>query len=278
VYRLEGGAEEVTAQCLGQVAQEYPWPGANPPEQLKLSADTAPTPSGRAGLEHVALLTTHNQGATRGIREATPLVRACLDRGGPVRPGLVFRVTTQPVNVTGQLLTAPGSTTTVQPAPLVSDVERCVQAVLAATEYPGPRTLLLDFSRGQPGLPASPPDQVAWYFEPPGTPPSSGAIDPVEAQAAIAGIQPQVSACWDEVVSRRGGVGGGRSLRMRVQPSGELQFVQVVADQSTGGAGEAVDYLLDRCLVREAHRASLPRPEGDAADFIYSWVFAVREL
>jgi hypothetical protein len=87
--------------------------------------------------------------------------------------------------------------------------------------------------------------------------------------------QDKVSACWESALVRRAGLSGGRSVRLRVAPSGEVVFGHVVSNQSNS-EDEAVDFLLDKCLVEIARATRFPNASGGNADAIYSWVFARR--
>ncbi|MBX5481763.1 MAG: hypothetical protein IRZ16_07965 [Myxococcaceae bacterium] len=275
MFEPHDGASNSTGRCLRQVLWEYPW-RADVPDTVEVSPPRRP-PNGWATLEHVRLL-SGAAGFTerRGVLDPIPLVHACVRHGAGLRPGVVFVVRTEPVRVS-TFLGGPGQT--LVPTAPANDSERCVQAVLASTVYPGPRTFRFDFSRGTPPGDPAPFSEVAAYFEPPNLTDATGEVDRGEVKAALAGLQPEISKCWEEALARRGGVAGARTLRLRVLPSGRLAFAQVVSERVSpvGVQAEAVDYLLDRCLVSAVMRAQIPQPRGGPAELGYSWVFALRQ-
>lgn len=273
MFETHGGASNTTGRCLRQVLWEYPW-RADVPQTVELSAPKAP-PSGWAVLEHVRLLSsTGGQPSGRGVLDAIPLVHACLRNGTGLRPGVVFYVQTQPVRVF-PLIAGPGQSYAA--SFVANDSERCVQAVLASTLYPSVRPYKFDFARGAaPGEPAA-LDDVAHYFEPKGLPDAPGAMDMSMAKAALQGLNPKISVCWESALDRRAGIAGSRTLRIRVQSSGAVAFAQVVSDRALSGDAEAIDYLLDRCLAQVVTAAKIPPPEGGAAELAYTWNFALRQ-
>ena len=275
MFEPQNGASNATGRCLRQVMWEYPWRG-DVPDSVELAPPKQPA-HGWATLEHVRLLANAaGFGPERGVLDPIPLVNACLRYGTGLRPGVVFFVQTQPIRVFAFIAGPEHSYAASFPS---NDSERCVQAVLASTVYPGPRTYRFDFSRGTPPGEPAPRAEVAQYFEPPNLVQATGELDRAEAKAALSGLQPQVSQCWEEALGRRGGVAGARTLRLRVLPSGKLAFAQVVSGQLGLGAtqAEAIDYLLDRCLVTAVMGAKIPPPAGGPAELAYSWVFALRQ-
>lgn len=271
-FETKGGATNAVGRCLRQVLWEYPWRG-DIPETIEVTPPSEP-PHGWATLEHIRLLSSASFGADRGVLDPIPLVQACVRHGGGLRPGLVFAVRTQPVRV---FALAAGIGSAFKPTEVVSGAERCVQAVLSSTVYPGSRSYILDFSRGTPpGEPAA-LAEVAQYLDPAGAKEATGNLDFSHAKAALQGLQPAIGACWEATLNRRAGVSGARTFRIRVEPSGKVAFAQVIADRSSGAGTEAVDYLLDRCIADAVRSAKIPPPEGGAAEFAYSWVFALRQ-
>lgn len=260
------GAPNTVGRCLQQVTWSYPWDGPIP-EALVVTPPAA-RPSGWIYLAWVTLLGETSLTARPGILRPAPLVRACLEQGTSFRAGLRFKVQPQPVRVL--LLSANGA-----PDRAVTDSERCVEAVLAATAYPGTRTLDLSFPDFTGAPPAAPAREVAHYFGPAGPPQPEGTVDPMTAKERIATRQPAVAACWEEALARRAGLSGARTLRIRLTPDGGVAFAQVVANRSDRDE-EAVDYLLDACLVGAISSLRLPPPGGGGGEFAYSWVFAHR--
>lgn len=270
MFEPKNGASNSVGRCLRQVLWLYPWRG-DLPERVELSPPRGP-PSGWAVLEHVRLLASDAYPSERGVVDPVPLVQGCFAYGVGVRSGVAFYVRTQPVRV---FALAQGTEDGSHPTEVVTDTERCVQAVLASTVYPGSRNYTFDFSRGASGGDPAPREALAHYFEPAGLQDATGVIDQSRARAALAELGPSISTCWNGALARRGGVSGGRTLRIRVEPSGGVAFVQVVGNHSDG-AGDAVDYLLDKCVADAVRSAKLPPPEGGAGEFAYSWVFALR--
>ncbi len=159
--------------------------------------------------------------------------------------------------------------------PLLTDAERCVAAVLASAVYPTSRALEFDFS-DLAAAPAPAPDaEVASYFGFPGAPPS-GSLPDAQVQQAMVQAKDAVASCWDSTLARRGGVAGARTLAIRVGPSGFVTGARI-APNASDLADEAVDYLLDQCLVAAVSPLLLGTPQGGAeAEVKYSWVFAHR--
>lgn len=265
VFESEG-APNTVGRCLQQVAWSYPWEGAVP-DTLALTSP-ATRPSGWVYLAHVTLLDETSLSSAQGLSRPAPLVRACLEQGTSFRKGLRFRVQPQPASVS--LLSDTGA-----PDRAVTDAERCVEAVLAATAWPGTRTLEFSFPdfNGAPAAAAA--REVAHYFGPPGPPSPEGTVDPLTAKERISERQPAVSACWEAALARRAGLSGARTLRIRLTPDGAVAFTQVIANRSDRDE-EAVDYLLDTCLVGAVSPLRLPPPGGGGGEFAYSWVFAHR--
>ena len=272
LFETRNGAPNSVGRCLRQVVWLYPWRG-DLPETVEFGPPQQ-RPNGWAVLEHVRLLASGTFGPERGLVDPIPLVHACVTHGSGVRPGVVFHVQPRPIRVQ-PLIAGIGSTFTTTAA--ITDSERCIQAVLGSTVYPGTRTFLFDFSRGTaPGEPA-PLSEVSQYFEPPDLQDATGLLELAQARAVLKSLQPQVGQCWETAINRRGGISGGRTLRIRVQPTGQIAFAQVVSDHGEGTGAEAVDYLLDRCLAATILQAKIPPPEGGPAELAWSWVFALRQ-
>ncbi len=264
MFETAGGASASVGRCMREVAWVYPWGPGERPSRLEVLPPDRPA-SGWAALAYVRLLSEGLYPDDRGLLDAAPGVRACLARGLGVRPGVRFVVAASPV----QVMVEGGG----EPAP-VTDSERCVVAVLGATQYPGTRGYALDFSSLE-GAPA-PADasSVSVYFAE-ALPAAIGAIDPARAREALALRGPAVAACWEAALGRRAGLAGRRSMRIRVGPSGRVESAQVVGNQSDAG-GEAADLLLDQCLARAVAGAKFEGVTGGSAELVYSWVFARR--
>jgi len=261
------GAPNPVGRCLQQVAWLYPWEGALP-ETLAVTPP-AQRPSGWTYLAYATLLAEGGFSPERGLLNPAPLVRACLAQGTGYRRNLRFYVEPQPVRVSVHDGERPGADRA------VTDSERCVEAVLAATVYPGTRPLELSFPDSTGAPPAAPAREVAPYFGPPGPPQPEGQIDPSAAKERITERQPAVSACWEAALVRRPELSGARTLRIRIGPDGAVVFGQIVANRSDREE-EAADYLLDACLARAVASLHFPPPGGGGAEFAYSWVFAHR--
>jgi hypothetical protein len=265
VFESEG-APNTVGRCMQQIAWEFPWEGP-PPEQLVLTPPAA-RPSGWTSLAYVTLLSEGSYTPERGLLRPAPLVRACLE-GGAHRKALRYRVQPHPVRVSvldGERAGADRA---------VTDAERCVEAVLAATVYPSSRVLELSFQDFNGAPAAAPAREVAAYFGPPGPPVPEGELDALVAKDRISARQPAVSACWDAALGRRDGFSGARTLRIRFSPDGAVAFAQVISNRSDREL-EAADYLLDACLVGAVSSLRLPPPGGGGAELAYSWVFARR--
>ena len=271
MFEVKNGASNAVGRCVRQVVWLYPWRG-DVPEKVEIAPPSTP-PNGWAVLEHIRLLSSDAYAASKGVMDPIPLVQACLQYGHGLRPGLLFYVQTQPVRVFPMMQGLGDSVKATEP---VADSERCVQAVLSSTVYPGSRTFVFDFSRGLSAGDPAPEDAVAFYLEPQGVQEAKGALDQTAAKAAIAELNPAVGACWEAALNRRAGVSGARTFRIRVEPTGAVGFAQVIGNQSPG-ATDAVDYLLDQCVAKAVLGARIPPPEGGAAEFAYSWVFALRQ-
>lgn len=273
VFEAVEGAPNSTGRCMQEIAWQYPWRRSEIPATLSLSPPEV-RPSGWTYLDYVALLgESLPRGGNRGIADPAPLIRVCLDHEG-FRPHIRYRVQTQPVRVSVfsevSRIEDPAERRTESDA-ATTDAERCVQAVLASTDYATAKDFEFEFSDIS-GAPAPAPDaDVALYFAKPGL-----SEMPLPGEAVHEGLahgQAAVGACWEAALQRRAGLFGARSVRVAVDASGHVTSAQVVSNRSTS-RDEAVDYLLDRCLV-EAVRAV--KFEASApASFTYSWVFARR--
>lgn len=271
VFEARNGATNSVGRCARQVAWEFPWT-APLPQSVSLTKPQR-MPDGWTVLEHIRLLSSQQFGPERGLIDPIPLVAACLEQGDRLRPDLEFRALTQPVRVFPM---AAGIGAARRPSEPITDAERCVQAVLASTVYPGSRSYAFDFGRGTSPQPAAPVSRVAHYFVAAGQQEATGELDLAQAKAALGGVQPAVAQCWERALMRRGGLSGARTFRIRVLSSGHVESVQVVADRSTVKE-EAADYLLDQCVAAAVLEAKIPPPEGGPGEFAYTWVFALRQ-
>lgn len=240
-----------TGRCMREVADTYPWGADRPSGELTL---TPAQPSGWAVLAWVKLLAASRFAPERGLLDPAPYVAACLQKSSP-RPGTQYAIrwgTSLSVNVL--------------PAGAISDTERCIEAVLGATAWPGTRPFTVDFPAS--GAVASTAD-VAFYFS------RDAAVIPLDAQRvhdALALTRPAVAACWESALNRRAGLSGGRTVKISVGEDGAVTHVAIAANASDARA-TAADYLLDRCLVAAVKTARFGPGAGDTA---FSWVFGDR--
>ncbi len=260
-FEAQDGASNSTARCLREIATSVP--GKRPAGEVKVAPPQKP-PSGWVVLAYVQLLSPMRFGAERGVLEPAPLIRACLAQGDAPRPGVRFVVAFDS-ELKVKLEAADGLTE----APL-TDSERCIEAVLGATVWPGTRPFKLDFSGRDPAGTSARGD-VGLYFGPGGG--AVQALDPVKVKEGISTRGPMVSACWEAALLRRAGLGGGRSVRLRVDDTGAVSHASILGNVSAEPV-TAADYLLDSCLV--AATRTVRFPAGGAGDGIYSWIFAER--
>ena len=243
-------ADNSTGRCVREIAQTYPWAGDRPSGELEVKPVQ---PSGWAVLAWVKLLAATRFGPERGLLDPAPLVAACLAQG-QVRSGTSWAIRWDPALRVSAL-----------PAGVLTDQERCVEAVLGATAWPSSRAFTFSFSGAAP----KPGGDVSFYY------PKDGTAAPLDAQRvhdAIALVKPAVGVCWENALNRRAGIGGGRTVRITVGEDGSVAHV-AVANNATDARGSAADYLLDRCLVGAVKGARFGPGAGDTA---YSWVFGDR--
>lgn len=255
VFEATGGASNSTGRCLVEIATSYP-------DRKTDSVELAPPskrPSGWATLAYVQLLSAARFGPERGLLDPAGLVRACLSKGDGLRVGARFQVTFDP-DVKVRLESSDGRL-----MPPLTAGERCAEAVLGATAWPSTRSFTLEFES-----PSGGEGEVSIYFGPEG---AQGGLDPVKVKEAMGARGSSVSACWEQALSRRPGLGGGRSVRLRVGEAGTVTHVWVVGNFSAEPLTLA-DYLLDVCLTSAAKSAHFPG--GSPGDAVYSWVFAQR--
>ena len=255
VFEASGGASNSTGRCLVEVASSYP-------DKEAVEVEVVPPvhrPSGWAGLEYVRLLAATRFGPERGVLDPAPLVRACISKGDGLRAGSRFQISFDP-DVKVRLESLDGA-----PMTPITGSERCVDAVLNATAWPGTRPLTLELDSATGG--AGP---VEMYF---GFDGAQGALDPVKVKEGMSSRAPAVAQCWDQALARHAGLGGGRSIRLRVDDTGAVTQVAVAGNVSAEPI-TAADYLLDQCLIGVTRTAHFPA--GSAGDAVYSWVFARR--
>ena len=100
----------------------------------------------------------------------------------------------------------------------------------------------------------------------------TGVVDPQVVKDTLSTRMGGIGVCWEMALTRRAGLGGGRSMRLNIAQSGNLTSVAVVANVSNQPRS-AADYLLDQCLFQQVREARFPSGGGSA---VYSWVFADR--
>jgi hypothetical protein len=255
MFEASEGASNSTARCLREIAASYP--------DRKLGelqvAPPARRASGWAVLGYVQLLSSRRFGPERGLLDPAPLVRACLSKGEALRAGTRFQISNDPsLKVT--LESSDGF-----PIAPITGAERCVEAVLGSTAWPGTRPFTLEFEAAGDGR-----GEVDLYFA---MDAAKGGLDPALVKEAMSTRGPAVGACWEEALARRAGLSGGRSIRMRIDEAGTVTQASIVGNVSAEPT-TAADYLLDVCL---AHAAKLAHfPSGAPGDAVYSWVFAQR--
>lgn len=271
------GAGNAVGRCLQQIAWEYPWAPGAVPDSLEVSPPVV-RPSGWVYLAYVSLLSEPLFKPERGLLRPAPLVRACLEQGSGFREHLRYRVRAHPVRVSvfSELtaLERPQARRTEEDQ-AVTDTERCIQAVLASTLYPGTKNFELEFSDLTYAPPPARPAEVSQYFPPRDVPVVTGRLDPGVIRDRLSSRAGAVKACWEAALGRRSGLFGGRTFRVRVDASGAVAFSHVVANRSDQ-EDEAVDYLLDRCLAEAVASVRFPPVEGGGAELAYSWVFERR--
>jgi hypothetical protein len=260
-------------RCAREIAWNYPW-GTDVPESLSVTPPVF-RPSGWKYLAYVALVSEVEE--SRGLTRPGPLVRACLANGAGARPKIRYRVQTSPVRVSAFFEVESAANPMVDrrtkhDVPL-TDSERCVTAVLAATAYPSSRNLELEFSDLAVAPPAAETASVALYFATPGVDPT-GMVEEEALRSALGLQQQAVEACWEDALRRRAGLAGERTFRVRLDGVGRLLSTHIVP--AVDRTAEAVDYILDRCLAGVLSSGKFPASGGNGAEFAYSWNFRLR--
>jgi hypothetical protein len=247
-FEVQGGASNSVGWCLRELATSVP-SALRPSEKREVGPPPSP-PSLWAALAWVKLLAPGRFGVERGLLDPAPLAAACIERGA--RPGLVQLEQLPVLTVRG----LPGL-----------EAERCLEAVLGSTAWPSPKELTLQV--GPPPRSVAAAGDVAHYFSPdsePGPP-----MDPQLIRETMRGASGQVSACWNEALVRRAGLGGSRTFRFRTDDAGRVTIAWVASALAEGPV--AADYLLDACLARVVRGLRFVGARGDG---LYTWVFATR--
>lgn len=252
VFEAKDGASNSTARCLREIAAAYPWT-ERPTGSIDVSPPAQPL-DGWAVLAWVKLLSPARFGPERGLTDPAPLVSACVDAAGPARPktGFIVRHT-------------PGFEVRVLSGAL-AESERCIEAVLGSTAWPSSREVYFELP---PGRGPQAQGDASLYVAPKVA--TGAALDPMTVKETVRMAGPAVSACWEEALARRAGLGGGRTFRFRVDDSGTVTHAWVTGNLSDGPV--AADYLLDRCLAKALKALHFPLVGGDG---VYTWVFATR--
>lgn len=249
VFEAKGGASNSTGWCVREIATSIP--GRPFTGALEVGPPKEP-PELWAVLAWVKLLSPSRYGPEKGLLDPASLAAACVESG---RPG--------------------AGVVAVEHAPLLVvrgfrqlDAERCLEAVLASTAWPSPREL-----RMRLGTPAPrdvvPAGDVAHYFAPPGE--ARGTLEAQTVRDTLRAQGAKVSACWNEALTRRAGLGGGRTFRFRTDEAGQVTAAWISTTLSD--APPAVDAILDRCLAEVLRGVRFPGTSGDG---VYTWVFASR--
>jgi hypothetical protein len=254
VFEAREGASNATGRCLREIATSYPF-STRPTGSVELAPPAQPL-DGWAVLGWVKLLSSSRYGPERGLIDAAPAVRACLNAGAG-RTTARFAVRH-----------VPGPQVRVFPE-AVSEVDRCLEAVVGSIVWPSSREVFFEFPP-TPRAVASSTAPVAMYFAPP-TPSTGTALDPASVKDAIHLALPKVSACWDLALARRANFGGARTFRFRVAGDGTVQAAWVASGLERGPV--AADYLFDQCLHGALLSVHFPPEAGEG---VYTWVFATR--
>ncbi len=245
-FDVHDGATNSTARCLREIATTVVW-SPRPSKQLTIRPSSTPVP-GFVVLAWVKLLSSARYGTERGLVDPAPLARACLTLGAP-RPSTRFEISGAEVKTIPLALT---------------DSERCLEAVLAATAWPSTRAFVLTFDDSSAAPPAS--GDVSFYATAKSS--STGALEATATHQALTLKQAPVSACWDEARTRRAGLGGSKTFRFRVA-KGSVTDAWVTAN-GTDLNPPAADYRFDGCLAAVVKST---RFAGDG-DGVFTWVFA----
>jgi hypothetical protein len=254
VFEARDGASNSTGRCVREIASSFPF-ATRPSGAVVVKPPSEPVP-GWDVLAWVKLLAPTRFGPERGVLDPAPLVRACLEAGGPVRAATRFEVSHTPsfsVHVPGGALL---------------DAERCIEAVLGSTAWPSTREFVLAFpSSARAPAPAG---DVSFYVAAKTSP--LGPLDPTAVRESLRLQQAAVGQCWESALRRRAGLGGGRTFRFRTDDTGRP--VQVWVTGNVSDAPTAADLLLDQCLSTVLKGAHV---EGaGAGDGVYTWIFAAR--
>jgi hypothetical protein len=249
VFEPSGGASNSSGRCLREIASTWPWV-QKPTAPLTVAPSTQPI-DGWGVLAWVKLLSPSRYGPEKGLVDPAPLVRACVDRGGGPGPSLRF-------SVEGAMVKTGFATT---------ETARCVEAVLGSTAWPSSRDTFFEFT----ALKAAPDaaGEVGHYFAP--TQAVGVTLDPQAVRETIREAGPKVSACWNAALTRRAGLGGGRTFRFQTNDAGKVTHAWVQGNMADGPA--ASDYVLDQCLAGVLKGLRFP---GLAGEGLYTWVFAAR--
>jgi hypothetical protein len=254
LFTVGEGVSNSTGRCLREIATTAPWP-RRPTGELTVRAPTQPI-DGWAALAWVELLASTRYGPERGVLAPGPLVAQCLSTAGATRAGARFVV-------------RHGAGTEVRVLPeVLTDADRCVEAVLAATAWPSTRELFFTLEPSR-FAPAAAGDVSAYV---PAAGGSTGrALDPEGVRDVVRLAAPKVKACWEEALGRRTSIGGTRTFRFQVDDTGAVTAAWVAGGLADGLV--AADYLLDRCLAATLRGLRFAPLAGDG---VYSWVFASR--
>ncbi|MFT3835789.1 MAG: hypothetical protein QM723_02185 [Myxococcaceae bacterium] len=258
-FDTQNGATNSTARCMREIAFSVP-AAERPHGQLTVSPGEAP--SGWAILAWVKRVSMPVAG-NASITDPAPLIAGCLTLDGGIRKGLKAAVGFEPALESHLSLGGRhGSAST--------DAERCVLAVLGSTKWPSTRPYELDLPESDLLKPAPNTAFAAAYDSAHGF--TGPTRDALQVKSAFAAELRKVSACWEDAISRRAGLAGGRTVRLQVDASGAQTKVAVAP--FAGDGLEVSDELLDRCLLDVASAVKLPA--GEAGQASYSWIFAER--
>ncbi|MDX2008870.1 MAG: hypothetical protein SFW67_01690 [Myxococcaceae bacterium] len=247
-FEVRGGASNSVGWCLREIATSVP-AAQRLGEKREVAPPTEPLDLW-AALAWVKLLAPGRFGPERGLLDPAPLAAACMEKG--VRAGLVQVEQTPVLTVRGL-------------PPL--EAERCLEAVLGSTAWPSPKELTMRLSRAPKGQPVG--GEVSVYFAPESE--SGPLLDPQLVRGTMRGASSQVSACWNEALVRRAGLGGARTFRFRTGDAGQVTHAWVASSLAEGPV--AADFVLDGCLARVVRGLRFPGGRGDG---LYTWVFATR--
>ncbi len=250
VFEARDGATNSTGRCIREIATSVVWPKR--PASLELAPPSQPI-DGWAALAWVKLLSSSRFTAERGVLDPAARIAACAAKGGVL-------------NAATSYIVRPGQTVRVVPT-VLTDAERCAEAVLGATVWPSTRELYFSFD-GVKGAP-EPSGDVTPYLVPDVA--SGAPLDPQAVRDTMQLAGEKVGACWEAALARRPELHGARTFRFTVGDDGRVTRAWV---STTSGAAEtAADALLDACLHGVITGARFPPRAGDG---FYTWVFATR--